>query len=219
MRLADFKTFFENRTPGIMEVRREFSVLIPLVEQDGQLQILFELRSAGIRQPGEVCFPGGMREAGESRRECAVRETIEELGCEAAEIQILGEFDCMHNYTNITIYPFVGQLSQEAAQAARDGKANPDEVQEVFWVPLEFFLNEEPYVYTYEVVPEIGEDFPYEMIDSPDKYNWRRGKCTVPVYRYDGHVIWGMTARIIRSLVEALKTASEGAEKGSGKTE
>lgn len=193
-----------------MEVRREFAVLIPLVEEEGQLQVLFELRSAGIRQPGEVCFPGGMREAGESRRECAVRETVEELGVEAEEIRILGEFDCLHNYTNITIYPFVGQLSLQAAQAARGGTANRDEVREVFWVPLDFFRNEEPYVYTYEVVPEIGEDFPYEMIDSPDKYNWRRGKCTVPVYRYEGHVIWGMTARIMRSLIGAFTEAREG---------
>ena len=36
-----------------------FSVVLPLVEQDGELCILFEVRSAAISQGGEVCFPGG----------------------------------------------------------------------------------------------------------------------------------------------------------------
>ena len=55
----DFKRIFGKRTPGIQGTRGRFAVLVPIVETDGEAELLFELRSSHIdRQPGEVCFPG-----------------------------------------------------------------------------------------------------------------------------------------------------------------
>ena len=55
------------------------AVLIPLVEKEGQLHVLFELRSANVAQGGEVSFPGGHLEPGEDAAQAVVREACEEL--------------------------------------------------------------------------------------------------------------------------------------------
>ena len=55
------------RAPGLMDSRRTYAVLVPLVERDGALHLLYEVRARMLRrQPGEVCFPGGRMEAGET---------------------------------------------------------------------------------------------------------------------------------------------------------
>ena len=48
------------------------------------------------------------------------------------------------------------------------------------------------------------EDFPYEAVGIPRDYPWARGRVEVPVWIWQGHVIWGMTARIVRDLVSHL---------------
>ena len=69
----------------------KYAVLIPLVNTDGGDALLMELRSQKVRQPGEVCFPGGRAEPGETAVEAAVRETCEELGVTPDMIEVLGE--------------------------------------------------------------------------------------------------------------------------------
>ena len=63
----------------VSPVKRKNAVLIPLVETGGELSILFEVRQTGIRQGGEICFPGGGIEENETAEEAAVREASEEL--------------------------------------------------------------------------------------------------------------------------------------------
>ena len=58
----------------------EYAILIPWVATGEGDALLLEVRSQLVRQPGEVCFPGGRAEPGESAVEAAVRETCEELG-------------------------------------------------------------------------------------------------------------------------------------------
>ncbi len=202
MRIAELADFLRDRRPKIMETRQESAVLIPFVEKDGETHILFEVRSDNVPQPGEVCFPGGRLEGKERAADCAVRETKEELGIPKHCIKVLGPFDILHNYTNATIYTFIGMLSYEDVKRM---ELNREEVKEAFLVPVSFFTENRPYVYKYEVVPQIGEDFPYHMLDCPDKYNWRKGSCTVPIFQYEGRVIWGITARILCHLLETLK--------------
>ena len=68
-----------------------YAILVPLVETDSGDALLLEVRSQFVRQPGEVCFPGGRAEAGETAAEAAVRETCEELGIEPGAIELLSE--------------------------------------------------------------------------------------------------------------------------------
>ncbi|MBQ6686574.1 MAG: CoA pyrophosphatase [Firmicutes bacterium] len=188
--------FLEGRKPKVMEMRKHCAVLIPLVWHKDELYLLLEVRSGSVSQPGEICFPGGGVEGKERPMDCVIRETQEETGIPKHAIRILGQFDSMCNYTNMQIDTFVGAI---AYQDVCNAIPNEEEVSELFLVPLKFFEENEPYIYEYEVAPNIGEDFPYDQLgDCPDKYNWRRGKFTVPIYHYDGKVIWGLTARIIR---------------------
>ena len=70
------KEQFSARQPGIIgeEKFRQYSVFVPMIDILGVTYLLFEKRSNKLRrQPGEICFPGGKREDGESFQECAVR--------------------------------------------------------------------------------------------------------------------------------------------------
>lgn len=184
------------RKPEIMEMTKHCAVFIPLVCHEDRLHFLFEVRADDISQPGEVCFPGGRIEAGETPLECALRETREETGISPDTIEVLGQFDSMCNYTNVRIDTFVGTVSYEEVERAM---INSGEVKQLFLVPAAFFQENQPFVYEYDVAPKIGEDFPYELLgDCADKYHWRRGRFTVPIYHYEDKVIWGMTARILR---------------------
>ena len=78
---------------------------------------------------------------------------------------------------------------------------SPAEVAEVFTVPLSFFRSTPPEVYAYDLIPQIPADFPYEAMGISPDYPWSRGKSDVPVWYYEGHVIWGMTARILRDIL------------------
>ena len=70
---------YENHAPGLLGVRRNYAVLCPLVERNGEPHVLLEVRAKELRQGGEVCFPGGAMEAGETAAELdAVRRKVAE---------------------------------------------------------------------------------------------------------------------------------------------
>ena len=61
--LEELRRRFDGHAPGLMGARHSYAVLCPLVERADGLHLLFEVRAAGLRQGGEVCFPGGRAEA------------------------------------------------------------------------------------------------------------------------------------------------------------
>lgn len=198
--IKDFENTFRDREPKSLGSYQYYSVLVPLVEKDGELHFLYEVRAENMeRQPGEVCFPGGRIENDESAEECAVRETSEELNIRPENIRIIAQLDFLHTYSNFTLYSLLGIIDSEVVSRIT---VNPDEVKEIFLVPVSFFAENEPETYYFDVMPNIGPDFPYEKINSPNGYNWRRGKSTVPIYRYGERIIWGMTARITNHLMD-----------------
>lgn len=193
----------KNRTPKPIDVVHNYSVLIPLIEIEGELHILYELRSYHMSaQPGEISFPGGKVESGESYRDAAIRETMEELNIDRSNIEVLGELDYFVSYSNISIYCFLGVLSGVNVHKLRPNKA---EVDHVFTVPLKFFLDNEPDRYYLNVRTDLNDEFPYNLIPNGRNYKWRKGKQTVMFYFYKDYIIWGFTAKMTRKLIEIIK--------------
>ena len=176
-----------------------------MVEQEGNVSLLYEVRAGSLRrQPGEVCFPGGKLEGSESPEECALRETWEELGIPREKIRILGQLDFIAHRANFILYPVLALVTGDALD---DLCPNPDEVAEMFQVPLEYLRREPPLEYRYDLIPRTDENFPYELIGIPRNYRWQPGGENVPVYPWKGRAIWGLTGRITRHLTALLEEA------------
>ncbi|EOS65889.1 CoA pyrophosphatase [Oscillibacter sp. 1-3] len=192
---------YGGHTPGLLGAARSCAVLAPLLETQSGPCLLFETRAAGLRQGGEVCFPGGWMEPGETPEDCALRETEEELSIPREEVDLLGPSDFICNQRGFLLRPVVGVVSP--AGLARM-QPSPAEVAEVFTVPLDFFRRTPPVTARYRLIPSLPEDFPYEAAGIPRDYAWSCGAVEVPSWRYEGHVIWGMTARIVKDLMQGL---------------
>ncbi|MDD4593268.1 MAG: CoA pyrophosphatase [Parabacteroides sp.] len=193
---------FKNRMPTSLSDYRFYSVLMPLVKKEEELHLLYEVRSDTLKiQPGEICFPGGRVEEGESPKECAIRESCEELNISPEQIKYIAQLDYIHTYSGFTMYPFLGTIDYDVVKGM---KVNQDEVKEIFLVPLSFLLETEPEIYTFDVLPKGIESFPYEKINRKD-YKWRKGKSVVPIYQYKNRHIWGLTARITHHVIKILK--------------
>ena len=128
--LEALKARYENHVPGPMGVRRRYAVLCPVVERGGEAHFLFEVRAAGLKQGGEVCFPGGRMEAGESAAECALRETEEELGIPAAQVRLFGESDFQAGQDGLLMHAVLGEVSAAGFAAMQPSPAEVAEEAE-----------------------------------------------------------------------------------------
>lgn len=198
--LEEFRSRWAGHVPGIQDMKARYGVLVPLVERPEGLCLLYEVRADTLgRQPGEVCFPGGRVEAGESPETCALRETWEELGIPQSAVELIAPLDLLTHQGGFVMYPFLGVVDPAAAVCP-----SPAEVKEVFTVPVDWLLAHPPTVYGYDLVPQVGADFPYERVGHSKGYRWRGGKVTVPIYDWPNHPIWGLTGRITRRLLEEM---------------
>lgn len=178
---------------------RGYAVLAPVVETVDGLSLLFEVRSRRLHtQPGEVCFPGGAVEEGETPQETALRETAEELGLPRHLIEVGPPLPTQYRTGSEPTRPFLGRL---LPGWERELHINPDEVEEVFPVPLTFFRENPPQIYRCESVTLPGEDFPHARLGFPQGYPWRRGEVLIPVWMWQDRAIWGLTARVVRDLM------------------
>ena len=190
-------------TPGLLDGKGAFAVLVPLVQREDGLHVLYEVRALTLRrQPGEVCFPGGHIEVGETPEQCALRETEEELGIPMDKIRVLGRLDFIAHRANFIMYPILALIDGGTADSMSICEA---EVGETFEVPLSHLLTTEPIEYDYELIPTPARNFPYEILNIPRDYKWQIGSENVPVYPWQGHAIWGLTGRITRHLVRMVR--------------
>lgn len=157
------------------------AVLVPLVKAPGGFELLFTKRTDTVEtHKGQVSFPGGMADADDRGIiATALRELEEEVGIDSNRVEILGLLDDMQTPTGFIVTPIVGLL-----QGLPPLAPNRDEVAEVFTVPLGFFLN-----------PSTARS----------EYREHKGRVyEVWYYEATPHVIWGVTAAIIRALLKRL---------------
>ncbi|MDH7479123.1 MAG: CoA pyrophosphatase [Syntrophomonadaceae bacterium] len=192
-----------SRKPNIIGHERCFksAVLLPLVEYQDELCILFEERSRLlVRQPGEICFPGGRIESSDGGEvEAALREASEELGLPREEMEVIAPLDIVVAPFNAIIYPFLGWI--------KDYKKihSSYEVESILYIPLEYLLNYKP-IYssiTIKLVP--GENFPYELIPRGEHYDWKDGVYPEYFYIWESYVVWGLTARILHHFLSLVR--------------
>lgn len=193
---------FSRRKPGMVEEEkyRKYAVFIPVLTIDGTKYLLFEKRSSKLKhQPGEICFPGGKLEQGETLKKCAVRETMEELSVTSRQIKVLGPGDIYISPFRLIIHSFIGELNDYK------DTFSTDEVEEIIKVPLNYLRSVTPETFESILVTEPPEDFPYEWIPGGNQYSWTKGTRDILFYRYENWVIWGMTAQILQSCLELME--------------
>ena len=197
--LAQMSRIWGSRRAGRLEKEkiRRAAVLVPLIQKGGEYHVVFEVRAGSLKtQPGEICFPGGAVERGETPKQAAVRETMEELLISRRQIRIIAPLDMLEAPGAMEISPFLGAL-----QGYRWSYSEA-EVDHTFSVPLRWFAEHEPERYETELVTVPEETFPFEDVPGGRDYHWRRGHYDVYFYRREEGIIWGMTAKILRSLAE-----------------
>ena len=174
------------------------AVAVPLLEIDGEDHVLFTVRSQALRrQPGEISFPGGHCESNDkSGAHAAMRECSEELGINLDQIELLGNLDCLVSAIGVKLYAVAVRLHTS------DLKPNPDEVGEVFTVPLQYLLNMEPTVGHLDIATRPLKDFPFHLLEG---YNidWKiRQNYSVYFYPYEQYTIWGLTGRVLKNFLD-----------------
>lgn len=170
-------------TPAPFEApRMAAAVLVPLVEHEDGFSLVFTRRTADLKaHAGQISFPGGRVEATDADAEsAALREAQEEIGLAPCKVEILGRLDPYRTVTGFDITPVVG-----AIRPPLDLKPDPQEVADIFDVPLAFFLDAANHRRHSRAGP-TGVIRAYYAMPYRDRY------------------IWGATAGMLMNLYEVL---------------
>ena len=160
---------------------REAAVLMPIFEKEGEPHFLLTRRTHEVQtHKGQISFPGGMREGDEDFEKTALRETFEEVGIDAGQIDILGRFHEFLSSTEYRVVPFAGFLDGPFTTIPQTR-----EVAEILTVPFRIFLD------------------PSRL--RTEQMSWLGITRDVYFYTYGVHEIWGLTARIIKEFLEDLR--------------
>jgi 8-oxo-dGTP pyrophosphatase MutT (NUDIX family) len=168
------------RKKSINEPKRVSSaVLVPIYNKEGQCHILFIHRTDNVKEhKGQISFPGGARQDGESLLDTALRESQEEVGLSPNEVEILGELDDTTTVvSNYIVTPFVGIIP-----GPNDLRADGWETDELIEVPIAALL------------AKSSREDKEEVIGGQP--------VTSYFYHYGDRVIWGATARILHQFLE-----------------
>lgn len=151
----------------------EAAVLIPVM-LGPEPQILLTRRPAHMTShAGEVAFPGGKRDPEDSHLVAtALRESREEISLASTHVEIIGALTPARAKSGIRVLPVVGLVHDDPVL-----HANPDEVESIFRVPLSFLMEHAP-----------ARDH---------RINFRGIDLVVPCFRYQGFIIWGLTAYML----------------------
>ncbi len=156
------------------------AVLLPIYWREGQYYILFTKRTERVKNhKGQISFPGGAyHEEDGTLINTALRETAEEIGLMADDVEILGELDdTSTRVSNYIISPFVGVIPWPY-----QFQVNGEEIEELIEVPISALLDKDCMHQETDIV---------------------HGETTnLYFYHYQGRVIWGATARILNQFLD-----------------
>ena len=155
--------------------RPQASVLIAILNYGEYIkspELIYTQRSSHLStHSGEVSFPGGKTEDGDSSLfDTALRESNEEMSLNRADVTMLGKLDYLISRHKIEVNPFIATVDK--AQTLQPN----EEIQEIFTVPLSFLLD--------------PNNIKRESIE-------RQGSVwEVPTWKLKNQKIWGLTAMI-----------------------
>lgn len=168
---------------------RPAAVLCAVFDDDGQAAVVLTRRSQRLRShTGEVSFPGGRIDPGETAVQAALREAQEEVGLDPAAIEIVASLHPLATYSSrAAITPFVGVLGRRP-----ELHPNPAEVERAFTVTL----------------AELVADGAYhdELWSPPGE---PRSRLPVHFFELPGETVWGATARMLRDLLDRVLPAPQ----------
>lgn len=119
LRELEMRTPFRFPATAIPDKFRQAAVLILLWEEAGVPHTLLTVRASHLSSfAGQVCFPGGRLDQGEDFQQAALRETDEEVGIPAPDIEIIGRLDDAWSGGGYLMVPFVGFLRQKPQPSA-----------------------------------------------------------------------------------------------------
>lgn len=168
---------YSPRAVALPQDAREAAVLMPLT-RSAHPELVLTLRARNLStHGGEVAFPGGRRDP-EDRNliYTALHEAHEEVGLAPSLVEVVGPLSQVVSRHGVKVTPYVGFVPAEL-----EYRANADEIDSIFSVPLEFFASD-PREITHRI-DYLGR-------------TWY-----VPSYHFAGYKIWGLTAVMVVELV------------------
>lgn len=166
--------------PGVERPSRSLrpaAVLIPVIVGSGGATVLMTRRSDSLTShTGQIAFPGGRLDPGETVVDAALREAFEEVALDPALVEVLGVGDAYETGTGFLVTPVVGWLTATPATTP-----SLDEVAEVFEAPWDFLMD-----------PANHRRDSYDREGQPRRWYW--------AMTHEQRYIWGVTAGIVRAL-------------------
>lgn len=152
------------------------------IRDDSEPRLVFTVRTDHLSShAGQVSFPGGRTDPADADAlTTALRESEEEIGLDRSLVTPLGYLDCFETISGFCITPVVARIAQEASFHPA-----PDEVAEVFEVPLAFFME-----------PRNLKRYAME---------YRGHRREMVEFEHDSHRIWGATAAILQNLLQRME--------------
>ena len=158
---------------------RDAAVLAAIVDRPRPTFLLTHRPSNMRAHPGQVAFPGGKIDPGESPIEAALREAWEELAIPPEAVTVIGTSDLYRTGTGYAITPVVAIIPPDLTI-----QPNPTEVAQWFEAPVDFVF-----------------DAANHAVRSADWNGMRREYLDI---QWQEHRIWGVTAAIIANLARRL---------------